>query len=541
MPLNRSLAIALAGASALSSAQLQLTTFASGFSNPIAIIADPDSASRFFVVQQRGLIRIVENGSVLPGNFLDVSTLIATGGERGLLGMAFDPAHATNRYFYLNFTETSTGATRILRYTRSATTTADAASRFDLLRIPQPFTNHNGGTIAFGDDGFLYIGMGDGGSANDPNNAAQTTSSLLGKMLRIDVNGDDFPTDNARNYRIPPSNPFLDGVPVTASGEIWAFGVRNPWKWSFDRKSLGGLGAMLMGDVGQNQWEEVNYEPFGAGGRNYGWRMREGAHSTGLTGSAYTPWVDPIVEYSHAVGGSITGGILYRGNALGPDFYGRYFFADYISGRVWSVFVDVDPATGEGSASDLREHTSDLTTGTGIGNVSSFGVDRLGELFIVGYGGTVYRLAPEGDLGNELTAMVMFGGNSNRALRDRFVVDVRAQGSTTPLHRYTMSMDEMDAFRCPVPARTIDVSIKPGSFLRRTVSLNATSGDVHGMFEMVNGDVNGDNTINISDFLALRQAFGTSAGGPADLNGDGSVNVADFLILRSNFGRTGDQ
>ncbi|MBZ0213081.1 MAG: PQQ-dependent sugar dehydrogenase, partial [Nitrospirae bacterium] len=225
--MNRSLAIALAGASALSSAQLQLTTFASGFSNPIAIIADPDSASRFFVVQQRGLIRMVENGSVLPGNFLDVSTLIATGGERGLLGMAFDPAHATNRYFYLNFTETSTGATRIVRYTRSATTTADAASRFDLLRIPQPFTNHNGGTIAFGDDGFLYIGMGDGGSANDPNNAAQTTSSLLGKMLRIDVNGDDFPTDNARNYRIPPSNPFLDGVPVTASGEIWAFGVRN--------------------------------------------------------------------------------------------------------------------------------------------------------------------------------------------------------------------------------------------------------------------------------------------------------------------------
>ncbi|GMV87204.1 MAG: hypothetical protein AMXMBFR81_01350 [Chthonomonas sp.] len=541
MPLNRSLAIALAGVAALSSAQLQLTTFASGFSNPIAIIADPDSASRFFVVQQRGLIRIVENGSVLPGNFLDVSTLIATGGERGLLGMAFDPAHATNRYFYLNFTETSTGATRIVRYTRSNATTADAASRFDLLRIPQPFTNHNGGTIAFGDDGFLYIGMGDGGSANDPNNAAQTTSSLLGKMLRIDVNGDDFPTDNARNYRIPPSNPFLDGVPVTASGEIWAFGVRNPWKWSFDRKSLGGLGAMLMGDVGQNQWEEVNYEPFGAGGRNYGWRMREGAHSTGLTGSAYTPWVDPIVEYSHAVGGSITGGFVYRGNALGPDFYGRYFFADYISGRVWSVFVDVDPATGEGSASDLREHTSDLTTGTSIGNVSSFGVDRSGELFIVGYGGTVYRLAPEGDLGNELTAMVMFGGNSNRALRDRFVLDVRAQGSTTPLHRYTMSMDEVDAFRCPVPARTIDVSIKPGSFLRRTVSLDATSGDVHGMFEMVNGDVNGDNTINISDFLALRQAFGTSAGGPADLNGDGSVNVADFLILRANFGRTGDQ
>lgn len=541
MPLNRSLAIALAGVAALSSAQLQLTTFASGFSNPIAIIADPDSASRFFVVQQRGLIRIVENGSVLPGNFLDVSTLIATGGERGLLGMAFDPAHATNRYFYLNFTETSTGATRIVRYTRSNATTADAASRFDLLRIPQPFTNHNGGTIAFGDDGFLYIGMGDGGSANDPNNAAQTTSSLLGKMLRIDVNGDDFPTDNARNYRIPPSNPFLDGVPVTASGEIWAFGVRNPWKWSFDRKSLGGLGAMLIGDVGQNQWEEVNYEPFGAGGRNYGWRMREGAHSTGLSGSAYTPWVDPIVEYSHAVGGSITGGFVYRGNALGPDFYGRYFFADYISGRVWSVFVDVDPATGEGSASDLREHTSDLTTGTSIGNVSSFGVDRSGELFIVGYGGTVYRLAPEGDLGNELTAMVMFGGNSNRALRDRFVLDVRAPGSTTPLHRYTMSMDDMDAFRCPVPARTIDVSIKPGSFLRRTVSLDATSGDVHGMFEMVNGDVNGDNTINISDFLALRQAFGTSAGGPADLNGDGSVNVADFLILRSNFGRTGDQ
>jgi len=231
--------------------------------------------------------------------------------------------------------------------------------------------------MAFGPDGFLYIGQGDGGAGDDPANRAQTGSELLGKMLRVDVSvGDEDPI----GYRIPPDNPF---VGTSSRPEIWAFGLRNPWRFNFDDPARGGTGALVIGDVGQNVWEEVDYEPAGRGGRNYGWRNREGAHDhIGTRPPAFQPLVDPIHEYNHSVGASITGGFVYRGSALPAAFRGRYFFADFVTARVWSMGLVIDPVTREARVADVTEHTAALGN---VGSTSSFGVDADGELYLVGY------------------------------------------------------------------------------------------------------------------------------------------------------------
>ena len=373
---------------------LRLVTYASGFSAPVAFVQDPADPQVQFVVEQAGRIRVVVAGQVQVTDFLNLSGLITSGGERGLLGLAFPPDAATSGRFYVNFTDPG-GNTVVARFTRSANPlVANAASRFDLqwstgLRyIAQPYANHNGGCLAFGSDGYLYIGMGDGGSGDDPQNRAQTPAELLGKMLRIDVS---VPDGDATGFRIPPDNPF-----VTAPGvrpEIWAFGLRNPWRFSFDDPSRGGTGALVIADVGQSHWEEVDYEPAGRGGRNYGWVNREGAHDyIARTAPAYLPLTNPIHEYDHTVGASITGGYVYRGAI--PEIRGRYFFADYVRARVWSLAITPNPLTGEGVASDLIEHTATIGALTGIGNVSSFGVDAGGELYIVDYArGLILRLS----------------------------------------------------------------------------------------------------------------------------------------------------
>ena len=277
--------------------------------------------------------------------------------------MAFSPDTATSGRFFVNFTNRS-GHTVVARFRRTDALVADPASRFDLrwggpggeAFIAQPFANHNGGNLFFGPDGLLYIGMGDGGSGDDPDHRAQDPTQLLGKMLRVDVNvSDSHPT----GYAIPADNPFFNRGPVPARPEIWSFGLRNPWRFSFDDPRRGGTGAMVIGDVGQNQIEEVDYEPAGRGGRNYGWRNREGAHDHVTSRPpAYTPLVDPIHEYSHAVGQSITGGFVYRGSFLGASFQGRYFFADFVQGRVFSLILIVDPGTREATASNVIEHTA---------------------------------------------------------------------------------------------------------------------------------------------------------------------------------------
>ena len=380
-------------------AQLRVRVHTSGLVSPVAFVQDPVDRTVQYVVEQAGRIRVVRNGTVLDTAFLDLTSSVRSGGEQGLLGLAFAPDNTTSGRFYVNFTNAA-GHTVVARFRRSSDPlVADPASRFDLrwggasapALIEQPFANHNGGHLAFGPDGFLYIGLGDGGSGDDPTHRAQNPSVLLGKMLRVDVN---VPDTHPIGYQVPSDNPFVGGRPVAARPEIWSFGLRNPWRYNFDDPARGGNGALVIADVGQNRWEEIEYEPPQRGGRNYGWRNREGAHDnvTSLP-PAYLPLVEPIHEYDHTTGQSITGGFVYRGNTLGIAYQGRYFFADFIQGRVWSLALTIDQATGDARASDLREHTAELGASVKLGNISAFGLDADGELYIVSYSmGMILRI-----------------------------------------------------------------------------------------------------------------------------------------------------
>jgi glucose/arabinose dehydrogenase len=376
-------------------AQLRATPVAEGLDRPLGFVQHPTEATVQLILEQSGRVRVLRNGTLQATDFLDLRSQTAAGGERGLLGLAFAPDYAASGRVFVCFTNLS-GHSVVARFLRSATDPLrlDPASRFDLewpdgqRVITQPFSNHNGGHLAFGPDGLLYLGMGDGGSANDPDHHAQDPLSLLGKMLRLDVS---VPASNSRGYAIPPTNPFVGRAGVLP--EIWAFGLRNPWRWSFDDVRLGGTGAMVIGDVGQGAWEEVDYEPRAAGGRNYGWRNREGAHDnvTSLPPFAGS-LIDPIFEYPRTTGRSVTGGHVYRGQALGASFVGRYFFGDFVTSRIWSIRLTVNPATREAAASDPVEHTAEL--GSGAVAPSSFGVDTSGEIYVVSYEGRVYRIDP---------------------------------------------------------------------------------------------------------------------------------------------------
>src|SRR5215203_6076971 len=379
-------------------AQLRTQIVATGLTNPIAFVVDPLDASTFFAVEQRGTIRTIRNNVVSSAMFLDIRAVVAAGGERGLLGFAFAPDAATSRRFYVNFTNLD-GHTVIARYTRTADGTVDPNSRFDLMWpdgrrfIEQPFSNHNGGHLAFGPDGYLYVGMGDGGSGGDPLNNAQNPNTLLGKMLRIDV---DVPDMDGRGYRVPDDNPFVDRQPITALTEIWAFGLRNPWRYNFDDWTHGGTGALVIADVGQTAHEEVNWEPVGAGACNYGWRLREGRFAyDSRTAAAYQPLTEPIHDYPRSDGMSITGGFVYRGAGLDRMFNGRYFFADFVGGRVYTIGVALEDQQ-EARAVDLLDVTEMLGGANELGLISSFGVDANAELYLVSYSrGRILKIVPQ--------------------------------------------------------------------------------------------------------------------------------------------------
>ena len=378
-------------------AQVRTQVVATGLSNPVAFVMDPLDHSTFYVVEQRGTIRTLRNGTLSAAFFLDIRSAISAGGERGLLGMAFPPDHAESRRFYVNFTNPD-GHTVVARYTRTPQGVVDTNSRFDLQwpdgrrYIEQPFSNHNGGHLAFGPDTYLYIGLGDGGSGGDPMNLAQNPNSLLGKMLRIDVG---VPDNDPRGYRVPEDNPFVDRQPIAALPEIWAFGLRNPWRYNFDDWTHGGTAALVIADVGQNAREEVNWEPVGQGGRNYGWRIREGRVAyDARTPPAYQPLMEPIHDYPRSDGMSITGGFVYRGAALDPMFNGRYFFADYVAGRVYTIGLALDERQ-EARAVDLLELTEMLGGTNELGLISAFGVDENAELYVVSYSrGRILKIVP---------------------------------------------------------------------------------------------------------------------------------------------------
>ncbi|MFQ5490231.1 MAG: PQQ-dependent sugar dehydrogenase [Phycisphaerae bacterium] len=381
-----------------------LTTIrvASGLDRPVFATHAPAEFGRLFIVEQAGVIKILDltSNTVLGAAFLNISSLVGSGGlEQGLLGLAFHPDYVNNGFFYVNYTNNS-GNTVIARYTvlgdPGTSNVADAGSAQSVMTFAQPFANHNGGWIDFGpNDGFLYIATGDGGDGCDPGQRAQDLGMLLGKMLRVDVNGDDFPADAVANYAIPVSNPFV-GVPNVRE-EIWAYGLRNPWRDSFDRLT----GDLYIADVGQVQWEEIDFQAASSGGgENYGWDCMEGSQcstvssclTSGCTCGA-GGLLDPIWEYDHNAGCSITGGYVYRGCAI-PDLAGTYFFGDFCNGRIWSFGYDGVAVTG------FQERTAELAPGgpLSIGSISSFGEDAFGELYIVewafGAGGEVFKIVP---------------------------------------------------------------------------------------------------------------------------------------------------
>ena len=371
-------------------AQLRAVTYATGFSAPVAFEQDPSDPVMQYVAEQRGLIRLIRNGVVQPTPFLDIRSLVLCCGERGLLGLAFPPDYGATGRFYVNYTRVPDGRVVVARYQRSVNPLVADSQGVRLIwstgedSIRHPFSNHNAGCLAFGPDGYLYIAQGDGGDGGDPENNAQNTNELLGKILRIDVN---VPDGHPQGFVVPAGNA---GLPRP---EIWSLGWRNPWKFSFDTPARGGTGAMLVADVGQGAWEEIDYEPAGRSGRNYGWRFREGAHA--YTGSTSLPLVDPIYDYDRVAGRSITGGYVYRGAAL-PAVRGRYFFADYATRRVWSLNLRVNSTTGEASPStgaDLVEHTTELGGTTVLGGISGFGVDAAGELYVINHSaGTILKI-----------------------------------------------------------------------------------------------------------------------------------------------------
>lgn len=353
-----------AAAPALAQAPPALATrlVAEGFERPLFVTHAGDRSGRLFVVEQPGTIRVIEDGAVDPEPFLDIRDLVSFGGERGLLGLAFHPDFAENRYFYVNYTRKRDGASVVARFEARRNPARRLESRKTLLRFSQPFGNHNGGMLAFGPDGLLYIGAGDGGGGGDPGDRAQDPDELLGKILRIDVDG-------GRRYAIPDDNPFADGG---GAPEIFALGFRNPWRFSFDRAA----GALRVADVGQGRREEAMVVK---AGRNYGWRLREGSlcfrPSEGCADGVKL--VGPQVEYRHAQGRcSITGGYVYRGRDI-PALRGTYLYADFCSGEAFG----------------RRRGEDEVLLRTGM-RIASFGEDRKGELYIVDIAGRVLQLVP---------------------------------------------------------------------------------------------------------------------------------------------------
>jgi glucose/arabinose dehydrogenase len=356
---------------------LGLEPIAAGLSAPLLVTHAGDGSDRLFVVEQTGKVRIVDGaGDLLSAPFIDLSRSVSGGGEQGLLGLAFHPSYATNGRLYFSYTDLNgTSVIREYKVLASNPDRVDGASGRTILRVRQPYANHNGGHIAFGPDGYLYIGLGDGGSGGDPGNRAQSLGTLLGKILRIDVNG----RTGTLPYGIPSTNPY---VGRTGLDQIWAYGLRNPWRFSFDRVT----GDLWIGDVGQGEWEEVDRALAVRGrnagrGFNFGWRVMEGAHcfrpSSGCDRTAKTL---PLTEYAHARGRcSVTGGYVYRGDAY-PHLAGAFFFADYCSGDIWYV----DRGATRGVIPTLA-----MTTGS---QVTSFGEGEDGELYLTEAGGTVLRL-----------------------------------------------------------------------------------------------------------------------------------------------------
>ena len=461
------------------STALTTTRLVTWLARPVQVTAVPDDFDRIFIVEQRsgstGRIRIynLDSGTLNSTAFLSLS--VSTSSEQGLLGLAFHPNYAQNGYFYVNYTA-SNGDTIIKRYSVSANPDiADSGSGVTILTIDQPYTNHNGGWLGFGPDGYLYIGTGDGGSGGDPGNRAQDiTNQKLGKMLRIDIDG-------GSPYSIPADNPF---VGITGDDEIWAYGLRNPWRCSFDSET----GDLWMGDVGQNAYEEITFQPASStGGENYGWRCYEGNHSYSTGGcDPQNTMIFPVWEYSHSYGCSVTGGEIYRGAAI-PSLDGTYFFADYCYNTIWSLRYDGS------STYDYQNRTTELAPDAGsIGAISGFGQDAAGEIYICDLNGEVFKIIA---LPTPGACCIGTSGACANIPEENC-----NNGGGTWLGPNT----DCDNGGC-----------SPGNCPQ---------------------DVNGDGVVGVSDLLSLIDDWGPCLDCDSDINDDGIVDVTDILNVVGAWG-----
>ena len=529
-----------------SATALAVQRVAAGLTNPIFATAAPGQPDWLFIAEQGGEIKILDlpTGDITP--FLTVSGL-SSGGERGLLGLAFHPDYATNRLFYIYMTDVNQD-TLVRRYQADPDgSAADPATATPVLAFDQPFGNHNGGWIGFGpNDGYLYIGSGDGGSGDDPlQNAQDITDNLLGKMLRIDVNGDDFPSDPIQNYAIPSSNPF---VGQTGDDEIWAYGLRNPWRNSFDRLT----GDLYMGDVGQGEREEINVQPAGSlGGENYGWRAREGTISNpNVSDPDPLGAIDPIYDYVHGAGPtqgfSVTGGYVYRGPI--QELQGQYFFADYVRNRVWSLRFNGDaPASHDGTNyTDFVDWTSLLRPDAGtIQDISSFAEDAAGNLYILDHRGEVFRISQGADYLVH-TETVMFPANSTSQ-----TVEIEILGDRYPEENETLTATLSNVVNATIADGTaigtiinddapqvIDVAINQNNSQRSIVdevsltfdSLVAIDESGGNAFEIINRDTS--DVINYSNSVSTANGkttvtFTFLAGPSVDTRGGQPASLAD--------------
>ena len=430
---------------------LELVEFASGFRSPVDISNAGDD--RLFITERDGTVKILNADGSSGGTFLDIDNMVTSCGggcEIGLLGLAFHPDFAENGFFYVNYTAVGGGNTHISRFSVAANnpSVADPNSEVLLFNIPQPYGNHNGGCIKFGPDGYLYIGMGDGGSGGDPQAFSQNRQSLLGKMLRVDV-------DNGSPYSIPADNPFANDDETL--DEIWSIGLRNPWRFSFDRET----GDMWIADVGQNEWEEIDFEPAGSpGGVNYGWRCREGFET--FNNSNCPPasqLTDPVHVYETSSGFgqgcSITGGFVYRGCDF-PEFYGKYIYGDYCSSRIWALTNNGD---GTFSNEELLNYDNN--------EISGFGEDINGELYMAAIGeGKIYRVT---ETSNPLEVSATVTNISCNGGTDGAINLTVPDGST---FTWSNNADTEDLSNLPAGEYTVTVTTAAGCEKTQTFNVN---------------------------------------------------------------------
>lgn len=541
------LAVTIVAAMARGETTVFLERIASGLARPVFVAPAPGDNSRLFIVEQHtGQIKILNTAddSINATPFLDIDGL-ATGNEQGLLGLAFHPDYAANGRFFVNLTVSGSGTTEIREYQRSANPNVASTAFTRLLSYTQPQSNHNAGWMAFnpeitpGEPQYLYIASGDGGGGGDTGtghtsgtgNAQDLTSNLLGKMLRIDVNGDDFPADANRNYAIPASNPF---VGVDGDDEIWAYGLRNPWRNSFDRTT----GDLWIGDVGQNVREEVNFQGAGsAGGENYGWRVMEATrcNSSGdpipCNDASFTP---PIHEYNHDASGgfSITGGYVYRGPVDALD--GLYFFTDYVSSKIWAFRYDGATKT------DFAEWTSRFVTDAGSAtSLSSFGEDNAGNLYLVSLDGEIHRVRSAG----EVAAIVDTGAQwkylangSNQGTAWRAAAFDDAEWPSGPSQLGYGDDDEATEIPCGPSAPTCNVNNFITSYFRHALGERVDPSLISELTLQVLADdgaavfINGQEVFRSAN-LASNAGFNTPTNGTATENVFDSVPIDPMILL----------